>query len=364
MRSRNHLDRKTGGTLIITQSDRHYAENNYQQYGAILGVNHQGSINTTDNEIPHLHRPVADEDTPTQEDIQSWVDFGVGNLSGGKNLLIHCQAGQNRSVIVSALIQSIFERRAFCSVTEEYHNEMLKEDPPSNWWPYEHWDKAIGEWLLKLVTMPPQLPIGPVPMNKISKEDAIALSGGSRPDFLGSLYTYAAKLPDNSLIVEIGTNQAQSTMAMACAIRGTNSRIVTIDPVFRTGEVWVRDAHRKSPGCYESNIKDVLNKITAAGLDGIISIVPDYSWEALKRWDGREISLLFIDGAHYPDDLRADLEWTRFIKHNGFLVVDDWFKEIKESCLAYLSDKPFKLLHESTDAPTEEFCVTIFQRLA
>ena len=167
-----------------------------------------------------------------------------------------------------------------------------------------------------------------------------------------------------SLIVEIGTNQAQSTMAMACAIRGTNSRIVTIDPVFRTGEVWVRDAHRKSPGCYESNIRDVLNKITAAGLDGIISIVPDYSWEALKRWDGREISLLFIDGAHYPDDLRADLEWTRFIKHNGFLVVDDWFKEIKESCLAYLSDKPFKLLHESTDAPTEEFCVTIFQRLA
>ena len=365
MRFRDHLARKTGGSLIITQSDREYAENNYQRYGAVLGVNHQGPIRTTDNKIPHLHRPVADEDTPSQEDISAWVDFGVGALNGGRNLLLHCEAGQNRSVIISSLVEALFDKRNWWDIVEMYHDEMLKEDPPANWWPYDHWEKAISEWLLKLVVRPPTSPIVPPSFSPISMEEAIQMAGASRPDFLGSLYTYAVKLPDNSLIVEIGTNQAQSTIAMACAIRGTNSRIITIDPVFRTGEVWVRDAHWKGSGCYESNIRDVLNKITAAGLDGIVSIVPDYSFNVLTRWDGRMIDLLHVDGAHTYNDVLRDCDWMQFVKPGRWAAFDDWIAPVERAVIEYVSGHPeWQLLHKSTDSPDGDMVVTLLQKIS
>jgi predicted O-methyltransferase YrrM len=118
----------------------------------------------------------------------------------------------------------------------------------------------------------------------------------------------------------------------------------------------------RGPGYVAYKVGDVLNKLTVLGLAQYVSICSDYSWNILNQWAGEKINLLFIDGAHYPDDLKADLEWARLIKPGGFLVVDDWFKEIRENCLDYLADKPFKLLHESTDAATEEFCVTIFRQ--
>ena len=152
---------------------------------------------------------------------------------------------------------------------------------------------------------------------------------------------------------------------MACAIRGTNSRIVTIDPVFRTGEVWVRDAHRKSPGCYESNIRDVLNKITAAGLDGIVSIVPDYSFNVLTRWDGRMIDLLHVDGAHTYNDVLRDCDWMQFVKPGRWAAFDDWIAPVERAVIEYVSGHPeWQLLHKSTDSPDGDMVVTLLQKIS
>jgi len=346
-------------SVRITQSSFEYATTNWKLYGAVISIS-KGHI--LDVDLPYLHLSVPDEDVPTGDNINEWVSFGLKYLNEGKNLLVHCEAGQNRSVIVASLIEAMFYKRNWWDIVNIRHNEMLKEDPPSNWWPYEHWRKAIGEWLMKLVVRPPASPINPPPFTTIPIEEAIKLAGNTRPDFLGSLYKYASLLSKNSLIVEIGTCRAESTTAMACAIKGKGSRIITIDPVFKTGEVWIMDSHINGPGYVNSRVADVINKLTSLGLSECISICADYSWNILSKWSGEEIDLLFIDGSHYPEDLKADLEWTKFVKPGGFLVVDDWFFEIKETCLNYLADKPFKLLHESTDAPTDDYCVTIFQK--
>ena len=365
MRFRDHLARKTGGSLIITQSDREYAENNWQKYGAILGVNHQGPITITNDKISHLHRPVADEDTPSQDDLQAWVDFGVGALNGGRNLLIHCQAGQNRSVIVSSLVESLFDKRNWWEIVELYHNEMLKEDPPSNWWPYEHWEKAISEWLLKLIVRPPASSIVPSPFSPISMEEAIQMAGASRPDFLGSLYKYTKMLPAPATVVEIGTCRAESTVAIAAALKGTGGHLITIDPVFKTGEVWIMDAHTRGPGYVASNVRDVLNKLTTLGLDGIVSIVPDFSFNVLSRWDGRMIDLIHVDGSHTYDDVLRDCDWMQFVKPGRWAAFDDWIAPVERAVMEYVSGHPeWQLLHKSTDSPDGDMVVTLLQKIS
>lgn len=360
MKSRIH------GKGILAQSDREYAENYWQIYNAVLSVNHQGPINAllTNPEFYYLHRPVKDEDTPTQEDIQAWVNFGLEALNSGKNLLINCEAGQNRSVIVSSLIEAMFYKRNWWGMLDVYHEEMLKEDPPANWWPYEHWEKAISEWIMKLVVRPPANPIVPAPFSPISMEEAIEMSGGTRPDFLGSLYKYTKMLPMPALVVELGTCRAESTISIAAALKGTGGHLISIDPVFRTGEVWILDAHIRGAGHVDSNIQYVLNKFTALGLDGIVSIIPDYSWEALKRWDGRMISALFCDAEHTYEAVLRDCDWMQFIQPNGYAWFDDWISPVEAAVMEYVSVHPeWKLLHKSTDSPTNEYCVTIFQRL-
>lgn len=365
MRYRDHLERKTGGTLILTQSDRDFAENNYYKYDAILSVNHQGPLVPMGllPEFCYLHRPVRDEDIPTQEDIQAWIDFGVGNLNGGKNLLICCEAGQNRSIIVSSLIEAMWDKRNWWSVVEMYHEEMLKEDPPSNWWPYDHWEKVISEWLMKLVVRPPTSPIVPPPLSPVSMEEAIRMSGGTRPDFLGSLYKYTKMLPPPALVVELGTCRAESTVVIAAALKGTGGHLITIDPVFKTGNVWILDAHMRGPGYVDSNVRDVLNKFTSLGLDGIVSIVPDYSFNILARWDGRMISALFVDGEHTYESVLRDCDWMQFVRPGSYAWFDDWIAPVEAAVMDYIKDKPeWQLIHKSTDAASDEWCVSILQK--
>lgn len=363
----------------ISQGDREYAENNWREYGAILGLNHQGEAHGIDRGIvSHLHRPVADEDTPTQEDLRQWTDFGRDALKNGKRLLCYCEAGQNRSAIISALLQAVWERRPYWDVAKEYHDRFLAEDPPHNWWPYKHWQESIDEWLrIHPILVPPQpkeiptpepipeppttqpvYPPGPIPI-----EEALRLAGGQRPDYLVSLYKYVQMLPKPALIVEIGCYRGDSTIMMACGIRGTNSHLVTIDPVFQTGEVWVPDVNLPYMGHYGSSLVGLMNRISQCGLDGYISIIPDYSWNVLARWDGRPIDLLFIDGEHTHEAAKKDTEWMQFVKAGAWAAWDDWMEPIERAVMEYVSVHPeWQLIHKSTDTPTDEWCVSILRK--
>mgnify|MGYP001591402314 CR=1 FL=1 len=348
------------GNVRITQSCREYATTHWREYDAVIGLCENAVPGI---EVSYLHLPVKDEDTPDEHHIEAWVDFGVGALSGGRNLLIHCEAGQNRSVIISSLVEALFDKRNWWDIVEMYHDEMLKEDPPANWWPYDHWEKAISEWLLKLVVRPPASPIVPPHFSPISMEEAIKMAGASRPDFLESLYRYSKMLPVPATVVEMGTRLAESTIAIASALKGTGGTLITIDPVFKTGEVWILDAHRRGPGYVNVKVKDVLNRLTALGLDGIVSIVPDYSFNTLARWDGRKISALFCDGEHTYESVLRDCDWMQFVPPGGYAWFDDWISPVERAVMDYIRDHgEWQLIHKSTDAPTDEWCVSILKK--
>ena len=193
-------------------------------------------------------------------------------------------------------------------------------------------------------------------------EQKLQTAGWGRPDYLASLYTYAKRMRHPGLIVEIGTQRGESTVVMGHAIRHTGSHILTIDPVFRPDGAHYRDEHQ---GALFDKMDwyGLMETIKEQRLEGYITLVPDYSYNVLARWDGRPIDLLFVDGAHTYADVLKDCQWMEYVRPGNFAVFDDWFHEIEQAVKFYLQGKPhWHFLHESIHQKTVDYCVTILRR--
>ena len=152
----------------------------------------------------------------------------------------------------------------------------------------------------------------------------------SDPHHLARLYRYAkSEIPKEGLILEIGCNFGESTIVMGHAIRGSKKHIVTIDPVFRFPELLVPDDQNPGGNVYNAPLLSVMDEISSHHLDGYISIIPQYSWEAIKNWDGREIDMLFIDGEHTYEGVKKDCAWLSHVKKGGLVLFDDWYPPIE-----------------------------------
>lgn len=347
-------------SILLTQGDKEYTEANWNQFSAVISLNEEGASVG----CGYLHRPVKDEDTPSPADIACWVSFALQFMGDNKRVLVNCQAGQNRSLTIGTLILSFFENRPYVDVVKEIHDKCLQEDPPHNWGPYQHWADAIDLWHRIQVEQKPlehkSLATHP---GIIPLEEALKFAGGQRPDYLTSLYKYTLIVPDGGRIVELGCYKGDSTVMIACGAKGRDIQIITVDPVFQHGGSFVPDAHLKYPGFHASSLVRFLNRLSEAGLDGMVSVVPDYSWNLLKRWDSRKIDLLFVDAEHSHEGAKRDAEWMQHVRVGGWAAWDDWISAVSSAVLEHIADKPYwKLLHQSTDTPTSDYCITILQR--
>ncbi len=178
------------------------------------------------------------------------------------------------------------------------------------------------------------------------------------------LYQYASVLPDNSLIVEIGTGSGGSAIAMGMGIREKNSKIITIDPGLLSKMELIK--RRKELNRYEieiNNLDMVKEIIKEAKLERYIFIIPDTSENALKKWDGRPIDMIHIDGSSKYEDTKIDCEWLQYIKRGGIAVFDDWVDEVQRAMKEYIGQHPeWELLTSSTDQPDGYPWKTVFWR--
>lgn len=197
-----------------------------------------------------------------------------------------------------------------------------------------------------------------------SIEELKDLGTRGRLDHAYYLYHYASVLPYNSLIVEIGTLRGASAIAMGMGIKGKNSKIITIDP----GLMPYEDIEKRKPELnkYElqvNNLEKVLENIKKADLENYITIIPDTSENVLKRWDGRLIDMVHIDGSHKYEDVKVDCQWLQYVKHEGVAVFDDWFDPVQRAAKEYFADKrEWKTLTLSTDQPARHPWKTVFWR--
>ena len=114
------------------------------------------------------------------------------------------------------------------------------------------------------------------------------------------LFNKVKSLPEDALIVEVGSYKGRSTAAMAFACVGTNRKIYCIDP-------WIGQCHDIPEKTSFEVWKDNIDKYQLAPY---IKSFQGYSLEILKRWGeltgDKTIDFVFIDGSHEYVDVLID----------------------------------------------------------
>ena len=141
------------------------------------------------------------------------------------------------------------------------------------------------------------------------KSHVETISGFLVPGQEKYLFDKVKSLPDDAVIVEIGSYKGRSTTAMAYACKGTNKKIHCIDVWDSTLDMW------------KKNIQDNNLSEFVIPYQGFSHQVLN-SYELLNAVSG--IDFVFIDGSHKYEDVLKDFEMIfPMVKDNGWIAFHD-----------------------------------------
>ena len=132
------------------------------------------------------------------------------------------------------------------------------------------------------------------------------------------LFDKVKSMPEDATIVEIGSFQGRSTVAMAYACVGTNRKIYCIDP-------W----NFKGSKLFPENIFEIwTDNIQNNRLDSYVTPLQGYSRDILSRWSelvgNQKIDFIFIDGGHEYEDVLPDFQLAfPLVKPGGWIALHD-----------------------------------------
>ena len=119
----------------------------------------------------------------------------------------------------------------------------------------------------------------------------------------GAFARYASEVPEDGVIVDIGTAAGGSAFVFALT-SPLNAKVYTIDP---------------------SKNEDFLRLRKEWGLEDKLTFIEKTSEEVAKGWD-KEIDLLFIDGIHNYLGVMNDFNWFfPSVKKGGIIIFHDYF---------------------------------------
>jgi len=127
------------------------------------------------------------------------------------------------------------------------------------------------------------------------------------------LYDAAASLKKGSTIVEIGSFKGRSAACFGLGRRDKSIKIYAIDTFAGNNKDFVRGVQFKNKQ-FRTDFERNMQRLK---LENVIP-VPGYSSEVGKTWR-KKIDLLFIDGSHIYEDVKADLElFFPWVKPGGW----------------------------------------------
>ncbi len=132
------------------------------------------------------------------------------------------------------------------------------------------------------------------------------------------LFNKVKILPDDAVVVEIGSFKGRSTVAMAYACIGTNRKIYCID-------TW----DGNDSDFPERNFFDIWHQnVQKNGLSQYVLPLQGDSHDILSRWhelvDGKAIDFIFVDGSHQYLDVLKDFELSfPLVKNGGWIAFHD-----------------------------------------
>jgi predicted O-linked N-acetylglucosamine transferase (SPINDLY family)/predicted O-methyltransferase YrrM len=157
------------------------------------------------------------------------------------------------------------------------------------------------------------------PINYKTVQKAVeSLEGFMVPGQEEYLFNKVQTLPEDAVIVEIGSFKGRSTVAMAYACIGTRRKIYSID-------TWDgNDSDFSERQFFEIWQQNVQNN----GLEDYVLPLRGYSHDILKGWhklaDGKAIDFIFIDGSHQYLDVLKDFEMSfPLVKDGGWIAFHD-----------------------------------------
>jgi predicted O-methyltransferase YrrM len=132
------------------------------------------------------------------------------------------------------------------------------------------------------------------------------------------LIELAKNTPPTTDIVEIGTYRGRSTIALAFgSLLGNSNRVYAIDP-----HVEFRGIFGGQFGPQDQ--AELYRNLLRARVGNIVAVVNLPSQAVAKSWSENNVGLLWVDGDHRYEAVRADYKaWYPFIRDDGVIAFHD-----------------------------------------
>jgi predicted O-methyltransferase YrrM len=151
--------------------------------------------------------------------------------------------------------------------------------------------------------------------------DLNALQGLLNPGIGDALYHLARECPSGLAIVEIGSFRGKSTAFLAAGGRdGHGAKVTAVDPWDLPGNPYGKHGYSAPEvrEAFEAQLRSV-------GLWSRVTARRAFSADAAAAWSGRKIGLLYIDGDHTEEGVRADVDaWAPHLAPGGVMAFDDY----------------------------------------
>ena len=135
---------------------------------------------------------------------------------------------------------------------------------------------------------------------------------------LEELYLLASTVPDDEVVVEVGSYCGRSTAALALGAGCRDHAVVTIDP--HTGDIG------QSEVVLPSSEPVLRYNLALAGVTSAVDVQVMTSEDAAAAYVAPpSVGMLFVDGWHTRDAVIADVRaWSRHLSSDAVVVFDDW----------------------------------------
>ena len=137
------------------------------------------------------------------------------------------------------------------------------------------------------------------------------------------LYSFAALVPEDQAIVELGSYRGKSTCYLATgATIGNGASVYAVDAWSEEVSAWRAAVLSTLPSPAYADFAAQLDK---AGVSEGVQVIRSLTTLAAELYDGPQVGLLYIDGDHSRQAVHADFRaWRPHLAPDAVIVFDDF----------------------------------------